>query len=107
MNFISETIHFEFNRRTYWTRITVKSDSGKQSTILVCALQNFISDHYRISAAAAQNDAEKFFREIVFPDTEREFGESDLNQKVYYKIYAATPEGQKNGLEFLQQEVTP
>ena len=107
MKITPEEIHFEFNRNTYWTRIAAESDSGRKSTILVCAPRNCISDHYRIPTMANQDDAQRFFDEVVLADIRQEFEGGELDREVYYKVYSMTPEGQQNGMEFLQNEVTP
>lgn len=107
MKITPEEVHFEFNRKTYWTRIAAESDPGRKSKILVCVPRNCISDHYRILTVASDGDARRFFNEVVLADIRQEFEESELDQEVYYKVYSMTSEGQQNGMEFLRKEVTP
>ena len=104
MDLIQEDIHYEWRRMTYWVRIHIKYENA-QSVVLVCASQNYISDYFKLTAPVKETDT-KAWLEDVLRDLKEE-GDSLLQQKVNYKVYAYSPEGKKNGLEFLQNEVTP
>lgn len=104
MEFIQEDVHYEAIRMTYWVRIHVKSEN-KQSVVLVCASQNYISDLFKLNNPIEETDKKAWIQKVL-ADLKEE-GEALLNHDVNYKVYAYSDEGHKNGLEFLMNEVTP
>ena len=104
MDLIQEDIQYEFLRMTYWVRVHLKSEN-RQSVVLVCASKNYISDYFHLTAPIQEIDKKAWMKKIL-KDLEQK-GESLLEKDVNYKVYAMTDEGYKNGLEFLQNEVTP
>jgi len=105
MNLIQEDIHYEAKRMTYWVRVHVTFESSRQSVVLVCASKNYISDYFHLTAPIQEVDKKAWMKKVL-ADLEKE-GEILLENDVNYKVYSLTNEGYKNGLEFLQNEVTP
>lgn len=105
MIFTPENIYYEFNRKTYWTRIYVRSEGGKESTVLVCASRNFLSDHFKLHGEIEESHKKEWLMEVI-RDLEK-VGEKLLETPVYLKVYATTSEGIANGMDFLKKEVTP
>ena len=105
MTFTSEDIHYEFNRGTYWTRIYVKSEDGRESIVLVCASRNFLSDHFKLHGKIEEFHKQEWLTEVI-RDLEK-IGDKLLETPIYLKVYATTSEGITNGMDFLKKEVTP
>ena len=100
MNITKKRVKEDFNRDTYWTRIHFESDDKKhESTVLVCASWEYLMDTNRINEVK-DNHLDQW-REAVIRKW-NSLGNKIFNKKVHYDIYANTPEGEINGLEFLK-----
>ena len=98
-------IHEEFDRDTYWTRIYFESEDKKyKSTVLACASWEYFMDTNRVNEITKRHLEE--WREKVIKEYES-LGDKIFDKKVHYGVYAQTPEGKINGLEFLQKEISP
>lgn len=106
MNINTETIREEFNRDTYWTRIHCGSDEGdKQTIVLVCASQEYLSDKFKLRTPIEKSHLEEWLSDVV-KKCENE-GVGIFQKPVHYYVYANSQDGHTNGLNFLQNEVTP
>lgn len=99
-----EKIHYDFDRKTYWTRIYAKSN-GRESVILVCASRNFLQDYFKLRESISDEKLKEWFVEVLKKWEVK--GEKIFEQKVHYDVYSMTAEGLKNGIEFLKNEIVP
>jgi hypothetical protein len=101
MKIVREKIKENIDRDIYWTRIYFESeDKNRKSKVLACASWEYILDSNRIKEIKDIHIDN--WREIVIKKWES-LGDDIFNEEVHYDVYANTPEGKINGLEFLKE----
>ncbi|KKT87337.1 MAG: hypothetical protein A2119_01815 [Candidatus Colwellbacteria bacterium GWA2_46_10] len=103
MEFIPEQVHYEFKRGMYWTRISVKLDSG-EGIILMCASKQYITDRYNVSGTIDERHVQRWLADAL--EEIKKEGKMIRVGGVYKKTYSFTPEGHANAEEFLRG-ITP
>jgi len=103
MTFTPEDIYYEPKKRTYWTRIYIKSEDGRESIVLVSASRMFLSDYFKLRGEVEESHRKEWLVEVI--RDLKEMGEELLESSVSFKVYASTSEGQANGMDFLKNEV--
>ncbi len=105
MNIKPEKIKEEFTKDTYWTRIHFESeDKSQKSTLLVCASREYLWDLFG-ARKPEEVKIDQWLQGVI--KKWESMADIIFNNKVHYDVYANTPEGSKNGLKFLKEEVTP
>lgn len=88
-----------------WVRVAIETEDGIRAYLLLAASRNFIMDHYRIpNGQQITQDNETRWLEMAI----EEFRQETLNieeGRVYYHVYAHTPEGQRSLIHFLSEIV--
>ena len=84
----------------------IEPDGSHRTVAIIGAGRAYINDFFKIpSDKQLEEKHKKQWLERAFADLRKEFSTFEKG-KVYRKVYAFSPEGKKNGLEFLK-EVTP
>lgn len=103
MNIKKGKIREDINRDIYRARVYFESDDRKHaSTVLACASWEYILDSNRINEVEAKH-LNQWLEEVI--KKWRSFGDKIFEKERHYDVYANTPEGEVNGLEFLQKEI--
>lgn len=103
MKFITEKVKEEFNRDTYWTKITVISDDGKKNTvILTCVSSEYMWNAFK-TQKINQELLDKWLENVV--KKWQSLGDSIFESSIHRDVYANTRDGIENGYIFLNKEV--
>ena len=98
-------MHEDSNRDNYWSRIYFESyDQQKKSVVLICASREYLWDIFR-ARNFEEVKLEQWFKNVI--KKWESLGEEIFKKEIHYDVYAETPEGEINGLEFLEKEITP
>lgn len=88
-----------------WVRVAIEAEDGVRAHLLLAAGRNFLMDHYRITnGQQITQDHEVRWLEMALDEFRREAPQIEEG-RVYYHVYAHTPESQQNLISFLSQIV--
>ena len=91
----------DFHRDTYWTKIDFKSDDGlRTSTVFVCASYEYLSDLFK-EVKLNNKEVNKWYKKEIIRHWE-DVGNQIFKKSTHYDVYATTPDGKDNGLNFLK-----
>lgn len=105
MKIIKGKIVEVFERDLYWTRIVfINEDESQKSQVLACVSYEHLMDSCRIGNRddLAKADFTQWQENVINKWTS--LGGDLFNQDIHYDVYANTPEGEANGLDFLMSK---
>lgn len=106
MKILRGSIKEDFSRDLYWTRIIfLTDDESNKTSVFACASLEYLEALYRLTGGVqiAQKHLDEWSKNVVKKWSA--LGDDILKQDVHYDVYATTPEGEANGLDFLLAKV--
>lgn len=98
--------HEDFHRDLYWTRVLfISDDEKKRSQILTCSSVEYWHQKWGVPMGekVSEEKANQWVDQVV--NKWSKLGEEIFNQDKHYDVYATTPEGEANGIDFLLKEI--
>lgn len=91
--------HYEINRLTHWWRVYL-GDPNKPTILLISASKTYLDDAFKVDSL--NTDLTPWVEKVVSDWLD----DNDLYmQPVHYLVFANFPDGYKNGIDFLKNEI--